>query len=161
MRSYSQINARGKYFLVPSNTVWLYPMADITTALDNTSYPYTFDGTIIVCPDIASLIGIYTDIYNQTTISQPVGNVGYTIGIGSLLEDLGNSIWFKLSNGKSIVEWRLVRQITPQLPATVIPVPGNSPPGTIGYSTVFTSYGNGLNGGYSVGLDDCEMVRIG
>jgi hypothetical protein len=158
MRSYSQINARGKYFLVPSNTAWLYPMADITTALNNTTYTYTFDGTIIVCPDIASLIGIYTDIYIQTTITQPIGNVGYTIGIGSLLEDLGNSIWFKLSNGQGIVEWRLVRQITPQLPEYTIPVPGNSPPGTIGYTTVFTSYGNG---GYSAGLDNCEMIRIG
>lgn len=136
-------------------------MADITTALDNTVYTYTFDGTIIVCPDIPSVIGLYTDIYNQTRISQPAGNEGYTIGVGSLLEDLGRSLWFKLPDGKGIVEWRLVRQITPQLPEYIIPVPGNSPNGTIGYTTVFTSYGNGPNGGYSVGLDDCQLIRIG
>lgn len=67
-RSYAQISRRTKNFLTIINTVWLYPTADITAALATTTYSYTFNGDVITCPDMTNLIGVYTDIYNQTAI---------------------------------------------------------------------------------------------
>jgi hypothetical protein len=160
-RAYSQIQPRTNSFVTVLNTAWLYPEADIHAALQTTTYSYTYTGTIITCPTLADVIGVYGDIYSKTVLSQPVGNEGYTLGVGSLLEDMGREITFCITGGEVVIIWRLVRQRTPQLPATVIPNPGNSPNGTIGFVTTFCSYGNGANGGYSVGLDDVMVVRTG
>ena len=161
MRKYSQVKTRQNLFITVGNTSWLYPTADINIALAKTTYSYTYDGNFIICPNMTSLIGVYNDIYNQTTISQPVGNVGFSLGAGSLLEDMGKEIHFKLSTGELVLTWRLVKQLTPQLPATVIPVPGNSPNLTVGYIATFVSYGNGTNGGYANNLDDVQVLRLG
>jgi hypothetical protein len=160
-RAYSQIKPRANTFITVLNTAWLYPEADVTAALKTTTYKYKYVGNIITCPTLADVIGVYTDIYNRTTVSQPVGNVGYTLGAGTLLEDMGREIQFCLTNGEVVVIWRLVKQRTPQSPATVIASPGNSPNGTVGFITTFCSYGNEANGGYSVGLDDVMVVRLG
>ena len=159
-RSYAQISSRTKNFLTIINTVWLYPTADITAALATTTYSYTFNGDVITCPDMTNLIGVYTDIYNQTTISQPVGNPGFSLGVGTFLVDLGDELRFALEGGAVVILWRLVKQLTPQ---TTPPLssPGNSPNGTIGYVTTFVSFGNGAGGGYSVGLDDALVARVG
>lgn len=161
MRKYSQVKTRQNLFITVENTAWLYPIADINTALATTTFTYTYDGDFITCPNITTLKNVYIDIYNQTTVSQPVGNVGFTIGVGTLLEDMGKELRFRLTSGEVIVVWRLVKQITPQLPATVIPVPGNSPNLTVGYITTFVSYGNGTNGGYVNSLDDVQVLRLG
>ena len=161
MRKYSQIKTRQNLFITVSNTSWLYPTADINIALAKSTRKYKYDGNIITCPDLSTLIGVYTDIYNQTVISQPTGNVGYSLGVGTLLEDMGKEIRFKLSNGQVVVVWRLVKQLTPQSPSTVIPSPGNSPNLTVGYITTFVSYGSGPNGGYANDLDDVQVLRLG
>jgi len=160
-RAYSQIKPRADNFITVLNTAWLYPEADVTTALKTTTYKYKYVGNIITCPTLADIIGVYTDIYNRTTVTQPVGNVGFTLGAGTLLEDMGRDIQFCLTSGEVVVRWQLVKQLTPQLPATIIPSPGNSPNGTIGFVTTFCSYGDGANGGYAVGLDDVMVVRLG
>ena len=159
-RGYAQISSRKKFMLTQVNTVWIYPQADIDTALAATTFPYTFDGAILKCPTINDLRGVYTDIYNATTVTQPVGNVGYTLGVGTLLEYMGRDIRLCIGDGSVIVIWRLVRQLTPQQ-AGVIPVLGNSPNGTIGYVTTFCSYGNGATGGYTNGFDDAIVANIG
>lgn len=161
MRKYSQVKTRQNLFITVSNTSWLYPTADINTALAKTTRSYKYDGNCIICPNLATLIGVYTDIYNQTVISQPTGNVGFSLGVGTLLEDMGKEIHFKLSTGELVLTWRLVKQLTPQSPATVIPSPGNSPNLTVGYITTFVSYGNGANGGYANDLDDVQVLRLG
>jgi hypothetical protein len=157
-RSYSQIPPRMKYLRTVINTMWLYPIADINAALATTTYTYTFDGTNIVCPDYTNLRGIYLDIYLQTAVSQPDGsNPGYTLGVGTALEDLGEEIFLKV--GTQIwIHWRNMRQLTPQSPSN-IPSPGNSPPDTIGYTTVFTSYG--LNNPDPPVFDQAYVVRVG
>jgi len=160
-RTYSQLTPRAHNFITVLNTAWLYPQADVTAALATTTYTYTYNGTTITCPTLADVIGVYTDIYNKTTVSQPVGNEGFTLGVGTLLEDMGRELQFCITGGEVVVTWRLVTQRTPQFPSTVIPTPGNSPNGTIGFVTTFCSYGNGANGGYSVGLDDVQVVRLG
>jgi hypothetical protein len=160
-RTYSQIKPRINNFVTVLSTAWLYPEVDITAALATTTYKYTYDGNIITCPTMNDLIGVYVDIYNKTAISQPIGNEGYTLGVGTLLEDMGREIRFCLTGGQVVIVWRLVKQLTPQGASTVIPVPGNSPNNTIGYITTFCSYGNGTNGGFSVGLDDVMVVSTG
>lgn len=160
-RTYSQIKPRKNNFITILNTAWLYPEADVTAGLATTTFSHTYDGGVITCPTLADIIGVYTDIYNKTTVSQPVGNVGFSVGAGTLLEDMGHEIRFTLATGQVVVIWRLVKQLTPQNPATVIPVRGDSPNGTIGYVTTFCSYGNGTGGGYSVGMDDVQVIRVG
>ena len=160
--NYSQIKPYTTNFVSVVDTAWLYPEADVEAGLATTTYRYTYNGDTITCPTLADIIGVYVDIYNKTAISQPNGsNPGFTIGVGTLLEDMGRELRFSLPNGEVVVVWRLVKQLTPQGSATVIPVPGDSPNGTIGYVTTFCSYGSGTTGGYSVGLDDVMVVRVG
>jgi hypothetical protein len=156
-RTYIQIKTRQNLFRTVANTAWLYPESDIKTALANTTYSYEYTEDSIICPNLTSLIGVYTDIFNQTAISQPIGNPGFTLGVGTLLKDMGRELQFLLTNGELIVKWRLVQQLTPQ--TNIIPDPGNSPNETIGYITVFNSYGN--VDGYNAGLDDVQIVRLG
>lgn len=139
------------------DTAWLYPISDVTTALDTTTYPHTFDGDNIVVPNMAAFIGLYADIFAQTAISQPAGNPGYSLGVRTMLEDLGREIRFILTSGQIIMLWRNVRQLTPQT-NSFIPSPGNSPPDTIGFITTFASYGNVAP---SADADVVRVVRIG
>jgi len=139
------------------NTAWLYPISDVTAALATTTYPHTFDGDNIVVPNMAAFIGIYADIFARTAVSQPAGNPGYTLGVGTMLEDLGQEIRFILTSGQIIMLWRNVRQLTPQT-NSFIPSPGNSPPDTIGFITTFASYGNKPP---SIDTDTVQVVRIG
>ena len=89
---------------------------------------------------MADLIALYTAVFDRTAVTQPVGNVGYSLGVGSHLQDMGKELLWMVK-GHAVVKWRLLKQLTPQLPATVIPNPGNSPANTVGYGTVWTSYG--------------------
>lgn len=139
-RPIAQISNRSSNFLTVNNTVFLYPQYDIDIALSNTTYKYTYDGTNIVCPDLVNLYGVYEDIVNQTLVSQPIGNAGFSLGVGTSLQDLGKELQFVLSGGQVVMKWRLVKQLTPQLPYFYIPNPGNSPADTIGYVMVFAAY---------------------
>jgi hypothetical protein len=155
--SYSQIGPRIPYFSTIINTVWIYPPSDVDIALSNTTYSYTFDGTILRVPDTAALIGVYTDIVNQTLTSQPIGNAGFSLGVGTLLEDLGKDLHMVLPNGSVVYTWRLVRQISPQ-EVPYVSVPGNSPRNTIGYLPVYTAYGKSIP---TPDLDLINVIRIG
>lgn len=161
MRKYKQTNPDVNKFITILNTAWLYPKADIAAGLAATTYSYTYTGNLIICPSLTDLIGVYTDIYIQTTISQPTPNQGFSLGKGTLLDDMGEELRFVLSSGEIVIVWRLVKQLTPQKPLYVITDPGNSPNGTIGYVTTFCSYGSGPGGGYDVGLDNVMVVRLG
>ena len=160
-RVYSQTKPRRNNYVTVINTTWLYPEVNITAALATTTFRHTYDGDFITCPDIASIAGIYDAIFNSTAASQPVGNPGYSLGVGSLVEDLGKELRFRLTTGQVIIVWRLVRQLTPQLPATVISVPGDSPNGTIGYITTFLSYGRAALSPNPSTFDDANVVTSG
>jgi len=161
-RNYSQIKPQRTTYVTVLNTTWLYPEINVTRALATTTYKYTYDGDFITCPDIASIAGIYDDIFNSTAVSQPIDNAGYSLGVGSLVEDYGKELRFRLTSGQVIIVWRLVKQLTPQKPATVIPVPGNSTPnGTIGYITTFISYGRAALSPYPSIFDDVNLVKSG
>ena len=160
-RGYSQIKPRRTTYVTVIDTTWLYPEVNITRALATTTFKHTYDGDFITCPDIASIAGIYGDIFASTTVSQPIGNIGYSLGVGSLLEDQGKELRFRLTSGQVIVVWRLVKQLTPQSPATVIPTPGNSPNGTIGYITSYLSYGRAALSPNPSTFDDVYIVKSG
>ena len=150
-----QIPARVGSFLSVNNTSWIYPLSDLRAALAATSIPYTFDDTILKTESLADLVTLYGQVFNQTAISQPVGNTGFSLGAGTQLDDLGKEIVWQIPGGLNVIRWRLMRQLTPQLPATVIPTPGNSPVGTIGYGTVWVAYSNYPS------LDEAMFVRVG
>lgn len=160
-RGYSQIKPRHTTFVTVIDTIWLYPEINVTRALATTTYKYTYDGDFITCPDIANIAGVYGDIYNSTEVSQPVGNKGYSLGVGTLLEDQGKELRFRLTSGQVVIVWRLVKQLTPQLPAYVIPSPGNSPNETIGYVSTFLSYGRVALSPYPAVFDDVNIVTSG
>jgi hypothetical protein len=148
------MSSRTQYLRTIRDTVWLYPKADIQRGLAATTYTHTFDGTNIVCPDMAQLRGVYGDIFNQTIISQPLGNPGYSLGVGTILEDMNNTITWQLSGGHIVIRWQLVKQLIPQ---TQLPVSGSSPVDTVGYITTFTAFTPGPDPVF----DAPYVVRIG
>jgi hypothetical protein len=150
-RALAQINPNYGYYRTIVNTTWLYPPADVAKGLAASTYKYTFDGTFIICPDIENLIGLYNDIFVQTTISQPVGNVGFSLGVGTMLQNFGKTIIWQAPNGNTVIKWQLVQQQTPQN-VNFIPVPGDSPDLTVGYVTTYNYLGatNILDAAYVV-----------
>jgi hypothetical protein len=124
-------------FMTVKDTVWLYPMLDIRRALDSTAITHTFDGTNIVCPDLPTMRSLYAEIFAATAVSQPVGNTGFSLGVGTLLEELHDTIYWKTESGHTVIIWKLVKQITPQ---SQLPSSGSSPVNTVGYMTTFTSF---------------------
>jgi hypothetical protein len=139
-RAPDQIPANIQYFRTIENTTWLYPIEDINVVLNSTTVPHTFDGTNLVCESMAGIIALYAEMVAQTGASQPIGNTGYSLGVGTQLIDMGNEIIWQLPGGVHVIRWRNMFQLTPQAPSTVIPAPGNSPQGTVGYGTVWASY---------------------
>ena len=164
-RTYSQVKPRHTNFVTVINTTWLYPEVNVAAALATTTSKYTYDGEFITCPDIASIAGIYGDIFNSTVITlaqNPLTtNVGYSLGAGTFLEDLGKELRFRLTNGNVVIVWTLVKQLTPQKPTYVIPVPGNSPNETIGFVTTYLSYGRAPLSPYPSIFDDVNVVTSG
>jgi hypothetical protein len=137
----SQIPADQQYIQTIVATMWLYPPTDVEKALATTTYTYTFDGIFITCPDIANLTGLYSDIFDQTAQSQPIGNVGFSLGVGTILENFGKKIYFQVPSGNTVIEWTLVKQLTPQ--SSLPPgVGGDSPIDTVGYITSYTTIGS-------------------
>lgn len=124
------------YFITITNTMWLYPTIDIENGLAGTTYSYTRNNNDIICQDQETLVEVYLDIFETSAISQPIGNQGYSLGVGTILRDLKDEIYFKI-NDQLMVTWRLVEQITSQ---SDLPAGGNSPDGTIGYVTILENW---------------------
>lgn len=151
-RTFAQVSANMGYYRTIVNTMWLYPMVDIERAMATTTYKYTFDGTNIVCPDMSNIVGLYNDIYLQTRISQPIGtNPGYTLGVGTFVQNFGKTLYWQLPGGQIVIKWQLVKQLTPQS-IDYIPVPGDSIDDTVGFITTYNSEGSTaiLDGSYVV-----------
>lgn len=122
------------------DTVWIYPVDDLNSAISAFQAgenPLVQSGDRLIFTDIEHLYSFYSSVYEATAVSQPVGNVGYSLGVGTVLEDLGVTIHFDLESGLRVASWRLVRQITSQ--ADVL-VGGDSPDGTIGFLTIYSDW---------------------
>ncbi len=158
VRRHDGVGARIQYFRTLKDTMFLYPMADIERGLAATTFKYTFDGANIVCPDMTNMLGVQTSITEATLVSQPVGNAGFSLGVGTLVQDMNREIDWKLTSGELVYKWRLVKQITPQRPVFQIPNPGNSPNDTVGFITVMTAYATKPDSNYN---DLALLARLG
>jgi hypothetical protein len=123
------------YFITVTNTFWLYPIANINSVLNSTTY--TQIGNRLIFSTKNALITFYDNVNNSTAASQPVGNTGYSLGVGTIVKDLQSEIYLELPNGQLMVTWRLVKQITNQ---GSLPAGGNSPNDTIGYATIVSNW---------------------
>ena len=118
-----------------TNTFWLYPIANINSVLSTTTY--TQIGNRLIFATKSALMTFYDNVFNSTAASQPLGNAGYSLGVGTIVKDLQSELYLELPNGQLMVTWRLVKQITKQ---NSLPAGGNSPNDTIGYATVVSNW---------------------
>lgn len=153
------------------STTYIYTEENVRDTLATTTQPYTFDGTNIVCPTMTAIKELCYAIWYKSTISNPNPNYqpnpdlpnynpnpgGYTCNVGTLFDDLGKDLQFKLSSGVIVAKWRLVRQITPQVNPPLLN-PGLSPVGTVGYVITYSSYGINPDRGE---IDPPSVIRVG
>ncbi len=154
-----QLPSKLSTFITINNTCWIYPPADVEYALSTTTYPYRRVDNRVICPTLDDFINVYTDIVLRTQETQPIGNAGYSLGVGTMLQDLGKEFYFELEGGRLITSWRLTKQLSPQT-SPAVATPGDSPPDTIGYVTIFNAYGADVRS-VSINLDPMQVVRIG
>ena len=139
MRSYAQRPPRTGYMITQSNTTYLYPIQYVEEVLQTTTIPHRYDGVHIVCPNYETLKDLYYAIWLRTSIANPASNPGFSLGVGTLLQDYGREIYIQTEDNTFFIHWRNVKQLTNQ---TDLPVGGDSPNGIIGFIVVDTSYGN-------------------
>jgi hypothetical protein len=124
-----------KYFITATDTFWLYPIANINSVLTSTTY--TRIGNRLIFATKSDLMTFYDNVFASTAASQPLGNQGYSLGVGTIVQDLQTELYLELPNGQLMVTWRLVKQITKQ---SSLPSGGNSPNDTVGYATVVSNW---------------------
>jgi hypothetical protein len=139
--SYDDVVSYVDKWITITDTMWLYPVYDVNTAIEAHGIQPKDKGRRLVFQDMASLYAFYEQVFMQTAISQPVGNVGYSMGVGTVLKDLGVTVNWELESGLKVVTWRLVEQLTSQseLPPEHV---GDSPDGTIGFVTIYADWNN-------------------
>lgn len=119
------------------DTIWIYPVADLEWVKQNGSVSFTQSGNDLIFATLTDLTDFYDAVYSRTSITQPVGNVGYSLGVGTILRGSKNRINLRLATGQLVVTWELMTQITSQAD---LPVGGDSPDGTIGYGSIYSDY---------------------
>jgi hypothetical protein len=128
-------------WITNTNTMWLYPVADENHVIESHDIVVAENGRSLRFDSMESLYDGYSAIFEKTTLSQPVGNVGYSLGVGTKLKDLGVTVYWHLDSGLNVVTWRLVEQLTSQ---ENLPSGGDSPDGTIGFVTIYADWNNDL-----------------
>jgi hypothetical protein len=137
------------------DTAWIYPQIDLDNTVNNiesnnligtVSWGQTYstinftkiDDFNYEFPTIDDVINFYSEMFFQSAVSQPIGNVGYSIAVNTILRARRNSrLYFKLQSGVTIVEMTLMTQITSQ---SVLPSGGNSPDNTVGWGAIYLDW---------------------
>ena len=135
------------------NTIWLYPQADLDAHIStyivsgNTyqtapglspSVTFTRNGNIFSFATVAEISTFFGEVYTLTTVSQPVGNQGFSCGVGTRTRARRqDKLILQLNSGVKIVEWALMTQLTSQ---SSLPSGGNSPDGTVGWSNIYCDW---------------------
>ncbi len=122
------------------NTAYLYPVVNVNTALVTfraASPAIIENGNDIIFTDATHLYNFFEAAYLETANSQPIGNAGYSLGVGTKLQDLGITVNLVLQNGLKMITWRLVKQLTSQ---PDLPAGGDSPDNTIGFIPIYTDW---------------------
>ena len=125
------------------DTIWLYPQVDLdyVTGIAPGLIPsiaFTKSGNTYTFETLSSLTRFYDQLYISTSTNQPIGNVGYSLGVGTITRAKANQkLYFKLESGITVVEFHLMTQITNQ---SELPSGGNSPDGTIGWGLTYCDW---------------------
>ena len=125
------------------DTNWIYPKIDLQYVIDtspglSSSIPFTYTGNVLSFPTLNDLVLFYSEVYLRTEVSQPVGNPGFSLGVGTRMRaKMNDRIIWKLDSGIKVVEWVLMTQLTSQ---STLQVSGNSPDGTVGYGTIYCDW---------------------
>lgn len=145
------------YFITAGNTVWLYPPEIVSPfVFDNPSITVSSNGFDLYFMDKDAIRLFYDDINNACNAAQPVGNAGFSLGVGTILLDLGFEVNLIPVDGEPVVRWRIVQQISDQ---TSISVGGNSPNGTIGFVCIYETWTQ-EDFALSSGLDNTSISYI-
>ena len=129
--------AGSQKYITIINTAWIYPLPDLEYTITNTSVPFTREGKDFIFDNIEDLVDFYNYLYGRTSVTQPLGNPGYSLGVGTILQGTNDRIILRLSTGEKVVEFVLMEQLSKQ---SELPSGGNSPDGTIGYGSIYNDY---------------------
>ena len=140
-------------YISQTDTVWLYPQADLDTHIatyivsGNTyqsapglspSVTFTRNGNVFSFATVAEIVTFFGGVYLVTEVSQPVGNLGFSCGVGTRTRARRQDrLILQLNSGIKIVEWALMTQLTSQ---SSLPAGGNSPDGTVGWSNIYCDW---------------------
>ena len=140
-------------YISQTNTMWLYPQADLDTHIatyivsGNTyqsapglspSVTFTRNGNVFSFATVAEIVTFFGEVYLVTEVSQPVGNLGFSCGVGTRTRARRQDrLILQLNSGIKIVEWALMTQLTSQ---SSLPAGGNSPDGTVGWSNIYCDW---------------------
>ena len=140
-------------YISQTDTVWLYPQADLDTHIStyivsgNTyqsapglspSVTFTRNGNVFSFATVAEIVTFFGGVYLVTEVSQPVGNLGFSCGVGTRTRARRQDrLILQLNSGIKIVEWALMTQLTSQ---SSLPAGGNSPDGTVGWSNIYCDW---------------------
>ena len=140
-------------YISQTDTIWLYPQADLDTHIATylvsgntyTSAPglspsvtFTRNGNVFSFPTVLQIVTFYSEVYTVTETSQPVGNLGFSLGVGTRTRARRQDrIILQLDSGVKIIEWALMTQLTSQ---SSLPVGGNSPDGTVGWGSIYCDW---------------------
>lgn len=117
-----------------TDTAFLYPIQDIEAAIAATEIEFERIGNRFVFATLQDLIDFYYEVYLQTAQSQPDGNTGYTMGVGTRLTGSSDEIFLDLQTGVRVIVWQLMTMLTPQWE---LPAGGSAPDGARGYGAVY------------------------
>jgi len=145
-------------YVVPGrDTAWIYPQVDIDAAVINMtsgtsstllgpSIGFTYsqvnftktDALNYSFPTLDDVINFYVEMFAQSSVSQPIGNVGYSLGMGTILRSYDTDrLVFRLDSGLVILEFLLMTQISRQ---DDLPTGGDSIDGTVGWAPVYLDW---------------------
>ncbi len=122
------------------DTAYLYPHINvdpIITQYKGLSPSLVQQDNVLIFGDLSHLYNFFEACYLSTAASQPVGNAGYSLGVGTRLKDLKETLHLDLASGLRIITWRLVEQITDQ---DSLPSGGDSPNRTIGFIPIYSDW---------------------
>ena len=128
-------------FISIVDTIWLYPQVDLdyvtgiapglTISFTKSENTYTFETFL-------DLTNFYDQLFISTEVNQPIGNIGYSLGVGTITRARRNQkLYFRLESGITVVEFHLMTQITDQ---SDLPSGGDSPNGTIGWGLTYCDW---------------------
>ena len=90
---------------VVTNTAYIYPPINVEEAIALTQISFTIEDNRYIFATLPDLDGFYYDVWYRTSISQPAGNLGYSMGVGTKLAGSNQELHLDLADGTRIITW--------------------------------------------------------